>query len=33
MEGLDLHEHGMLAYPEYVIHGDLGTPHPVAHSK
>jgi Amt family ammonium transporter len=21
MEGLDLHEHGMLAYPEYVIHG------------
>jgi len=21
MEGLDLHEHGMVAYPEYVIHG------------
>jgi len=21
IEGLDLHEHGMLAYPEYVIHG------------
>jgi Amt family ammonium transporter len=21
LEGLDLHEHGMLAYPEYVIHG------------
>jgi Amt family ammonium transporter len=25
LEGLDLHEHGMPAYPEYVIHGD--TPH------
>jgi ammonium transporter, Amt family len=24
-EGLDLHEHGMLAYPEYVIH-DVGAP-------
>jgi Amt family ammonium transporter len=24
LEGLDLHEHGMVAYPEYVIHGDLG---------
>ena len=22
LEGLDLHEHGMVAYPEYVIHGD-----------
>jgi Amt family ammonium transporter len=22
IEGLDLHEHGMLAYPEYVIHGE-----------
>jgi Amt family ammonium transporter len=22
LEGLDMHEHGMLAYPEYVIHGD-----------
>ena len=21
LEGLDLHEHGMVAYPEYVIHG------------
>ena len=21
LEGLDLHEHGMFAYPEYVIHG------------
>jgi len=21
LEGLDLHEHGALAYPEYVIHG------------
>ena len=28
LEGLDLHEHGMVAYPEYVIHGfELG-PHP-----
>jgi len=25
--GLDLHEHGMLAYPEYVIHGFEPTPH------
>jgi len=24
IEGLDLHEHGMVAYPEYVIHGDIG---------
>jgi Amt family ammonium transporter len=21
LEGLDYHEHGMVAYPEYVIHG------------
>jgi hypothetical protein len=21
LAGLDLHEHGMVAYPEYVIHG------------
>lgn len=27
LEGLDLHEHGMLAYPEYVIHGYDPTPH------
>jgi Amt family ammonium transporter len=26
LEGLDLHEHGMLAYPEYVIHGYEPTP-------
>ena len=26
IEGLDLHEHGMLAYPEYVIHGYEPTP-------
>jgi Amt family ammonium transporter len=26
MEGLDVHEHGMLAYPEYVIHGDFALP-------
>jgi Amt family ammonium transporter len=26
MEGLDLHEHGMVAYPEYVIHGYDPTP-------
>ena len=25
-QGLDVHEHGMLAYPEYVIHG-YGQPH------
>jgi Amt family ammonium transporter len=30
LEGLDVHEHGMLAYPEYVIHGDFGSPHSVA---
>jgi Amt family ammonium transporter len=23
LEGLDLHEHGMVAYPEFVVHGDL----------
>jgi Amt family ammonium transporter len=33
LEGLDVHEHGMLAYPEYVIHGDWGSPHPVSTSK
>jgi Amt family ammonium transporter len=27
LEGIDLHEHGMLAYPEYVIHGYEPTPH------
>jgi ammonium transporter, Amt family len=27
LEGLDLHEHGMVAYPEYVIHGFDSTPH------
>jgi Amt family ammonium transporter len=27
VEGLDVHEHGMLAYPEYVIHGFEPTPH------
>jgi len=26
IEGLDLHEHGMVAYPEYVIHGYDPTP-------
>jgi len=29
LEGLDLHEHGMLAYPEYVIHGYSPTLHQV----
>ena len=33
MEGLDVHEHGMTAYPEYVIHGDFGSPHSIAHPK
>src|SRR3954467_8524163 len=28
LEGLDLHEHGMVAYPEYVIHGYSGAMHP-----
>jgi Amt family ammonium transporter len=32
LEGLDLHEHGMLAYPEYVIHGYEPTPHRVQQS-
>ncbi len=27
LEGLDLHEHGMVAYPEYVIHGYDPVPH------
>jgi len=27
LAGLDLHEHGMVAYPEYVIHGFDPTPH------
>jgi len=27
LEGLDLHEHGMIAYPEYVIHGYAPSPH------
>ena len=27
LEGLDIHEHGMTAYPEYVIHGYDPTPH------
>jgi Amt family ammonium transporter len=27
LEGLDLHEHGMLAYPEYVIHSYEPAPH------
>jgi Amt family ammonium transporter len=27
LAGLDLHEHGMMAYPEYVIHGYEPTPH------
>jgi Amt family ammonium transporter len=27
LEGMDLHEHGMVAYPEYVIHGYEPTPH------
>ena len=26
VEGLDLHEHGAAAYPEYVVHGNDGTP-------
>jgi ammonium transporter, Amt family len=29
LEGLDLHEHGMLAYPEYVIHGYDPSPHAI----
>jgi len=27
LEGLDLHEHGMVAYPEMVIHGSSMVPH------
>ena len=30
LEGLDLHEHGMVAYPEYVIHTYEPTPHGVS---
>jgi hypothetical protein len=26
IEGLDIHEHGMFAYPEYVVHGFEPTP-------
>jgi Amt family ammonium transporter len=26
IEGLDIHEHGTVAYPEYVLHGNDGTP-------
>jgi len=29
IEGIDLHEHGMNAYPEYVLHGFQPTPHAV----
>ena len=32
LEGLDLHEHGMVAYPEYVIHGLSMTPQFPEHS-
>src|ERR1700687_1107644 len=32
IEGLDLHEHGMVAYPEYVIHGYEPTPQGVGTS-
>jgi Amt family ammonium transporter len=32
IEGLDIHEHGMLAYPEYVIHGYDPSPSAVAGS-
>jgi Amt family ammonium transporter len=31
LEGLDLHEHGMVAYPEYVIHGYDPSPSAVNH--
>jgi Amt family ammonium transporter len=30
LEGIDAHEHGMVAYPEYVIHGYEPTPHQVS---
>ena len=33
IEGLDVHEHGMLAYPEYVIHGYDPTPHSTSAGK
>ena len=34
LEGLDVHEHGMMAYPEYVIHGfDPGPTHAVGSSR
>jgi Amt family ammonium transporter len=33
LEGLDIHEHGMMAYPEYVIHGDFATPQATSHPK
>ena len=33
LEGLDVHEHGMMAYPEYVIHGDFAQPHSVQKPK
>jgi Amt family ammonium transporter len=33
LEGLDLHEHGMLSYPEYVIHGFEPTPHGTSRSR
>ena len=33
IEGLDLHEHGMGAYPEYEIHGYDPTPHVVPGSQ
>jgi Amt family ammonium transporter len=32
LEGLDLHEHGMVAYPEYVIHGFAGGMQPATPS-
>jgi Amt family ammonium transporter len=31
--GIDAHEHGMVAYPEYVIHGYEPTPHQVASNR
>jgi Amt family ammonium transporter len=33
IEGLDVHEHGMVAYPEYVIHGYEPTPEKIASQK
>jgi Amt family ammonium transporter len=33
LQGLDIHEHGMMAYPEYVIHGDFATPRATSHPK